>query len=117
MTRPGPVEAAAALSAIWVRHRGEIMLAVDALAAAVADGLAGQLDDSQRERASGHAHRLAGSAGTFGFAAAGEIAAELEQALSGRFAPPPGACPALAELVAALRRELDGAPVPLITVG
>jgi hypothetical protein len=111
--RPDEAErAAAALGAIWVRHHGEILLAVDALEDAVADGLAGQLGDAQRERATGHAHRLAGSAGTFGFAAAGEIALELEVALSGRSAPPPSDCPPLAKLAAALRRELGGAPVP-----
>jgi hypothetical protein len=104
--------AAAALGAIWVRHRGEILLAVAALEDAAADGLAGKLGDTQRERAIGHAHRLAGSAGTFGFAAAGELARQLELGLTGRFAPPPSGCPPLAALAAALRRELGGAPVP-----
>lgn len=115
MTDPSPGEAeraAAALGLIWDRHRGEILLAVAALEDAVADGLAGRLGDPQRERARGHAHRLAGSAGTFGFAGAGELARELELGLSGRSAPAPGKCSPLGELVAALRRELGGAPVP-----
>lgn len=100
---------AAALRAIWVRRRDEILASVAVLENAVLDGLAGQLDDVRRERACRDAHKLAGSAGTFGFLAASEIARELERALSPPRTPP-DRFPRLADLVVALRRELEVAP-------
>jgi len=39
----------------------------------------GRLDDDQREAATDLAHQLVGSAGTFGFAGASQLAAELER--------------------------------------
>lgn len=109
---PGEADRAAdaAMAGIWVRNRGAILLGVSALEHAATDGLAGRLDDVQRARARDHAHRLAGSAGTFGFPAAGVIARTLEQALSGESPPSRSTCPSLVELAAALRRELGGAP-------
>jgi len=44
---------------------------------ATVDG--GRLEDDQREVATTLAHQLAGSAGTFGFAGASQLAAELER--------------------------------------
>jgi chemotaxis protein histidine kinase CheA len=95
-----------ALEAIWIRNRGEILAAVDTVDDAVAHASAGAPDDGRRERAGRAAHKLAGSAGTFGFRAAGEIAARLEEALSGCDPPSTDRYPPLAELVLALRREL-----------
>jgi HPt (histidine-containing phosphotransfer) domain-containing protein len=52
-------------------------------AARLADALAGAddggLDDSARQAATELAHQLVGSAGTFGFAGASDLAGELEQ--------------------------------------
>jgi diguanylate cyclase (GGDEF)-like protein len=102
--------AAAALSAIWERHRDEILASVQAVEDAILGGLAGQLDDGQRERACRDAHRLAGSAGTFGFVAAGEIARELERGLSVSHPSSAHEFPPLADLAVALRRELEAGP-------
>ncbi|HEY5196790.1 MAG TPA: Hpt domain-containing protein [Solirubrobacteraceae bacterium] len=102
--------AAAALNAVWIKHRETVIAAVDTVDDAVQNGLAGRPDDGHRERAGRAAHKLAGSSGTFGFPIAGEIASRLEAALSGS---PPSSLdqyPALAELVIALRRELDASP-------
>lgn len=101
------VRGAAALRAIWARRRDEILASVAVLEDAVLDGLSGRLDDARREHACRDAHKLAGSAGTFGFLAAGEIARELERALGVPRSPSPPEFPRLADLVVALRRELE----------
>jgi len=98
------------LSAIWERRRDEVLGRVGVVEDAVLDGLTGQLDAVQRERACREAHKLAGSAGTFGFPAASEIARELELALDAPRALPPDQFPRLADLVVALRRELEAGP-------
>jgi HPt (histidine-containing phosphotransfer) domain-containing protein len=74
---------------------------------AVQRGLAGRPDRGCRERAARAAHKLAGSSGTFGFPVAGEIAGRLEDALAGADPPSPEEYPGLADLVLALRLELD----------
>jgi diguanylate cyclase (GGDEF)-like protein len=99
--------AAVGLSAIWTRRRDEILAAVAVVEDAVRDGLVGRLDDARRECAYRETHKLVGSAGTFGFLTAGEIAHELERALSAPVAPSPEECARLAVLVVALRRELE----------
>jgi HPt (histidine-containing phosphotransfer) domain-containing protein len=98
---------AAALAAIWIRHRPTILADVATLDEAVQNGLAGRPDEGRRERAGQAAHKLAGSAGTFGFPIVGEIAGRLEDALTGSAPPASDRYVALAELVRALRRELD----------
>lgn len=102
--------AAAALAAIWERRRVDILASVGLMEEAVLAGLSGLLDDAQRDRACRAAHQLAGSAGTFGFVAAGEIARELEHALGGAGPPAPEDLPRLADLAVALRRELEAGP-------
>lgn len=49
------------------------------LAQALADVAAGRRDESRRRRAAEVAHQLVGSAGTFGFVLASDLAAELER--------------------------------------
>lgn len=101
--------AAAALAAIWARRRDEVLAAVSVVEEAVLEGLTGGLGDERRDEASRCAHRLAGSAGTFGFARAGERAREIEQIL--RAVPvAPDRFPRLADLVVGLRRELESEP-------
>ncbi len=108
-TRGGELDpAAAVLEAIWARHRDETLARVGAVDDAVQDGVSGRADDERRERAVSDAHKLAGSCPTFGFRVAGEIAARLEDALSGSRNPSPDDYRALAGLVRALRRALDG---------
>ena len=104
--RAAAAAAVAALSAIWSRHRDEVLASVAVVDEAVRRGLAGRPDDGACEQAARAAHKLAGSAGTFGFAAAGEIAGRLEDAFVTGSGPPLGRYPALAELALELRREL-----------
>ena len=72
---------------------------------AVAALATGDLDDDARRTAARAAHRLAGTAGTFGFAPASEHAAALDLAL--RAPPGPGDAAELARLALALRDALD----------
>jgi diguanylate cyclase (GGDEF)-like protein len=101
--------AAAALAAIWMRRRDEVLAALGVVESAILDGLAGQLDDERRDEARRCAHRLAGSAGTFGFGVAGETARELEHALGGSPLVP-DRFPRLADLAVRLRHELEAEP-------
>ena len=99
--------AAAALRAIWARRRDEVLASVDVVEEAVLEGLLGPLDDTRRKAARRQAHKLAGSAGTFGFIAAGEMARELEGVLG---EPGVDQFPRLADLVLSLRRALEERP-------
>ncbi|MEA2373324.1 MAG: hypothetical protein QOH12_3718 [Solirubrobacteraceae bacterium] len=102
---------AAAVSAIWRRHRAEILGQVGAVEDAVRDGVAGRSDNGGRERGGRAAHKLAGSCGTFGFPVAGEIAGRVEDALCGSCGPSADQYLALVGLAHALRRALEsGSP-------
>src|SRR5262249_23300368 len=65
------------LRRVWERRRGDVLGRVDVIDAALADGA----DGETREEGRRQAHMLAGSAGTFGFPRASEIARSLERAL------------------------------------
>ena len=65
------------LRRVWARRRDDVLARVDAIDAALADGR----DDAAREEGRRQAHMLAGSAGTFGFPVASEVARALERAL------------------------------------
>jgi HPt (histidine-containing phosphotransfer) domain-containing protein len=93
------------LARLWATHRAEVDTRLATIDAAVAQCDEGALDDESRAAATRAAHQLAGTAGTFGFAAASEHAAALEQ----RLANPPDAvgAPAIAPLMTALRAALD----------
>jgi diguanylate cyclase (GGDEF)-like protein len=101
----------AAAEAIWRRSLQRTADQVAALEAAATALLEGRLDEATRAEAERQAHRLAGSAGTFGFHRASSIARELE-ALFER--GPTEREPALraTELVAALRASLDQGAEP-----
>jgi diguanylate cyclase (GGDEF)-like protein len=74
----------AAAEAIWQRVRRTELDRVAVIESAVAALLTGRLDDDERARAEREAHKIAGSAGTFGYARASEIARELESILAAR---------------------------------
>ena len=96
-----------ALQAVWEQSRAEILEQVSVIADAVTDALTDSLAEETRSRAAREAHKLAGSVGTLGFAAASANARALELALGAPHAPPPTDLPRLAELVVALRSELE----------
>lgn len=107
--RPEP-HRATTVSEIWARHRDEVFARVDTIDDAVRDQLTGQIDEQRRDRGCREAHKLAGSAGTFGYLAASEIAGRLERALSADSAQSGGQRWQLADMVVALRRELEAIP-------
>jgi chemotaxis protein histidine kinase CheA len=96
------------LARLWATHRAEVDARLATIDAAVTQCDDGALDDESRAAATRAAHQLAGTVGTFGFAAASEHAAALEQ----RLADTSGAidAPALATLMTALRAALERSP-------
>jgi HPt (histidine-containing phosphotransfer) domain-containing protein len=71
------------LRRVWERRRGDVLARVDAIDAALAE----DRDDAARQEGRRQAHMLAGSAGTFGFPVASQIARALEHTLEGALAP------------------------------
>jgi HPt (histidine-containing phosphotransfer) domain-containing protein len=90
------------LRRVWARRRDDVLARVDAIDRALVNGR----DDLALEEGRRQAHMLAGSAGTFGFPAASQIARELEHTLQAAVAPD-DAQRAQAER---LRRILEGEP-------
>lgn len=93
------------LARIWKDVRGSVLDQVATVEDAVDALLAAPADADARERGRREAHKLAGSVPTFGFAGAGAAARQIELALTGD-AFDPGALPRLAQLAAAIRRDL-----------
>ena len=77
---------------------------------AVADAAVGSLGESARRRAAEVAHQLVGSAGTFGFAAASELAAELERYFTEADPDDPARLAAAREQVRRLAEALAAEP-------
>lgn len=77
---------------------------------AVSDAAAGSLGESARRRAAEVAHQLVGSAGTFGFAAASELAAELERYFTEADPDDPARLAAAREQVRRLAEALAAEP-------
>ena len=101
----------AAVRAIWERRRDHVVQRIAAIERAAAALDAAALDEPLRLEAHGEAHKLAGSAGSFGFAAASDMAREAERMLVPGGCEGAGDAARLHELAAGLRRELGG-PVP-----
>lgn len=95
------------LQAIWETSKVEVLGRVDVVAGAVTDALTGSLCEQTRVQAAREAHKLAGSVRMLGFAVASDHARALEHALAVPDGPPAGELPRLAELVSALRHELE----------
>ena len=103
-------DAAAAITAIYERYRETISDQVAVLEEAVAAVTTETLDDDLRERARREAHKLAGSAGTFGFRRASDLAREIEAFLKEPVTAPEAAdLSRLKAAVRAIREELAGA--------
>jgi diguanylate cyclase (GGDEF)-like protein len=100
----------AAIQAIFETSKDELARRIETLDETVAALLDGKLDESLRAEAERDAHKLAGSLGMFGLPRGSELARELEQALAVPDGPELSEAPRLAELVLALRSQLDDAP-------
>jgi CheY-like chemotaxis protein len=110
-----PGEFSAALAAPWEKFREGTFRRVAVLDEAALALREGRLDGDVRRAAEREAHKLAGAAGTFGFAQATRLAREAEQMLKGTDALDGPQVQRLGELTTALRRELErpiGAPRP-----
>lgn len=70
------------LGRVWEEHRDVVGSQLAVVERAVAAAVVGELDDGLRAQGAREAHKLVGSVGTLGFAAAGERARELEVGLS-----------------------------------
>ncbi|MBX6773194.1 MAG: Hpt domain-containing protein, partial [Chloroflexi bacterium] len=105
--------AAAAIGALWERYRDVNLQRVGVLEEAAAALRAGSLDPAQRQEAERAAHKLAGTVGTFGFTRGSETARTIEQMLAGSTVLSPAQGEHIAELAAALRREITQPPPAL----
>ncbi len=110
-----PGEFSAALGALWEKFREGTFRRVAVLEEAALALREGRLSDEMRRATEREAHKLAGAAGTFGFAEATRLARQAEQMLEGTDPLDAPRARRLGELTAALRRELErpiGAPPP-----
>lgn len=92
----------AAMAQIWTSHRDGVLDRVAVLEKAAALLADGSLEPEIAAEARRHAHSLAGTAGTFGFDRATELARSIERGIDSR---PPGTW--MVELVLELRAQLE----------
>jgi chemotaxis protein histidine kinase CheA len=98
----------AAIAQLWERWRGEMMRRVGLVADATTALAEGRLDTRRREDAASAAHKIAGTAGSFGFVDASRYAREIETALkSGADGPD---APHLAGLATAIKAAFEAGP-------
>jgi diguanylate cyclase (GGDEF)-like protein len=100
-----------AIAALWERQRGEMISRVDTVEAGITALLNGTLTEDLRDETERAAHKIAGSAGTFGFADASRHARTIELAL--RNGEGEWRAAELSDLAEAVRRAFDepaGAP-------
>jgi HPt (histidine-containing phosphotransfer) domain-containing protein len=96
-----------AIARVWQRVQGVILERVTVLEQAARSLLERTLSDELRQRAEQEAHKLAGSLGTFGFLQGSHLAREIEKILQGDVIANDAQAKRLADLTAALRRELE----------
>lgn len=99
----------AGMAAIWAKSLPHLREQLDLLERAAMAVMDGTLDEELRRAAEREAHRLAGSAGSFGFTAASPMARELEHLFQEGLAPD---ARRVAELVVGLRKQLDTDQLP-----
>lgn len=106
----------ASASAIWERHRPIIERQVSTLEEAVSAVGRGTFDCDLRLEAQHAAHKLTGSAGTFGYPEASEAARRLEGSFRSEAVIRPEQADSLRQVVLTLRRALsrdaDQLPAP-----
>jgi diguanylate cyclase (GGDEF)-like protein len=103
-------EVADEMAALWAAHRENSLRRLNVLDDAVAALASGSLDQELRSQARTEAHKLRGSAGTYGFHRASDLAGELEDVFEGDDPIPIERVPGLAATLLALRTELEGEP-------
>lgn len=97
-----------AIAALWARQRDEMIRRVDVVEGAIGALLESNLGEEQRAEAERDAHKIAGSAGSFGFPDASTHAREIELTL--RRGPELADAPRLSELVLDIRRQFEVDP-------
>lgn len=97
----------AAVASLWERFKESIIGQVDVLEQAIMALMEERLDHDLQRQAEREAHKLAGSLGMFGFAEGSRLAREMEYRLQGSVTLEQTQALPLAELVIALRRELE----------
>jgi diguanylate cyclase (GGDEF)-like protein len=102
--------ARATIRNLWEQHREGVIERLDVVDRAIADLMAGALEEETRLEAEREAHKLAGAVGTFGFVRASENARDIELMLRGTDRLGPDRVPALSDLALAVRSELDEEP-------
>lgn len=100
---------ASALAVVWAKFRDATLARVDILESAALHLLGGNLPADNRREAEREAHKLAGSAGTFGFPQGSRIARELERQFGSSTLKAEDAVE-LSESIIQLRSILEGAP-------
>ncbi len=110
MTPPTNPKLRAAIDAIWARSRDAVFARVTVIEDASIALSAGELATDQRRDAEREAHRLAGTAGTFGYPLATDAAREIEQLLLGDAAIAPAGIQRIAQLALDLRDLLEQPP-------
>lgn len=103
----GSAALSAATRGMWTRFREPMLARVTTLENAALSLLDGELSDELRRDAIRDAHRLAGSVGMFGFAAASRLAREAEQILTGTAAIEQADVLRLSDLLVSIRGELE----------
>jgi DNA-binding response OmpR family regulator len=98
------------MAALWAAHRENSLRRLNVLDDAAAALASGSLGDELRLQARTESHKLRGSAGTYGFRRASELAGELEDLFAGDAPIPMESVPGLAATLLALRTELEGEP-------
>lgn len=111
-THLGHDEASDAIAAIWTRSREGALARVALLEEAVAALIENRLCEDSRRAAEREAHRLAGSAGSFGFHRASQAARQLEWTFAGTEPVAADRMLKAADEVVALRADLDRVPAP-----
>ncbi len=109
---PAELDLTDELQALWGRFQGQMLARLETLDQAVAALIDGRLDDDLRRRAERDAHRLAGSAGTFGRHRASICAHRLEELFEGSAPIGLTAVPDALDQVESLRDELASPPPP-----
>lgn len=101
---------AAAVEALWARLGSELLARVDTLEEALTAIVESRLDEELRRQAERDAHRIVGSAGTFGRHQASTLARHLEELFTGSAPIDASAVEDAVGQVERLRTELSGPP-------